>query len=239
MTDIHTLAGAYALDAVTDLERAAFDRHVAQCPACAHEVAELRATAARLADITDHAPPPGLREGVLAQIHRTRQLGPSTRGSSGRPAPRWQRWAAAAVVAGVVAAGGGVAGYTLQDQRVRDAQRQAGQARAVEAVLTAPDTRVHTGTGAGGQVTVVTSDSLNEGVAIVNRLTAPGADHAYQLWLIRGEQATNAGVLAAGTAGEIQLFSGVRGAQAFGVTREPAGGSAAPTLPTLLTISLT
>ena len=37
--DIHALCGAYAVDAVDDLERAAFDRHLADCEACAAEVA--------------------------------------------------------------------------------------------------------------------------------------------------------------------------------------------------------
>ncbi len=55
--DIHTLVGAYALDAVDDLERLRFDRHLVTCPSCEQEVAELRATAGRLADLTDIAPP--------------------------------------------------------------------------------------------------------------------------------------------------------------------------------------
>jgi anti-sigma factor RsiW len=37
--DIHALGGAYALDAVDDLERVAFDRHLAECETCALEVA--------------------------------------------------------------------------------------------------------------------------------------------------------------------------------------------------------
>jgi hypothetical protein len=38
MSDIHTLAGAYALNAIDDMDRARFDRHLAECPACAAEV---------------------------------------------------------------------------------------------------------------------------------------------------------------------------------------------------------
>ena len=44
--DIHTLAGAYALDALNDLERAAFARHMTECEACAQEVAEYLETTA-------------------------------------------------------------------------------------------------------------------------------------------------------------------------------------------------
>ena len=34
--EIHTLVGAGALDAVDDLERASFDRHLADCETCAN-----------------------------------------------------------------------------------------------------------------------------------------------------------------------------------------------------------
>jgi anti-sigma-K factor RskA len=239
MTDIHTLAGAYALDAVTDLERVAFDRHVAQCEACAHEVAELRATAARLADDTAQTPPDRLREDVFEEIRRTRQVGPSTR-SSGAPAPRWRRWAVAAAVVGLVAAGGVAVGYAVQDQRVRDAQRQATGARRVEMVLSAPDAQVRTAPGPGdGHVTVVTSASLNAGVAFVNRVTPPGPDRAYEFWLIRDAHPTRAAVMATDTGHATVLFDGVRGVQSLGMTDEPAGGSEQPTTPVLVTIPLT
>ena len=49
MTDIHALAGAYVLDAVNDVERAAFTRHLSQCNACVSEVTELREAVAILA----------------------------------------------------------------------------------------------------------------------------------------------------------------------------------------------
>ena len=45
----HTLAGAYALDAIDGPDRARFERHLARCPACAAELRELREATARLA----------------------------------------------------------------------------------------------------------------------------------------------------------------------------------------------
>jgi hypothetical protein len=60
--DIHALGGAYALDAVDDLERVAFDRHLAECEACTVEVAEYRETATRLAEGSWSVPPPRMRE---------------------------------------------------------------------------------------------------------------------------------------------------------------------------------
>lgn len=100
MTDIHALAGAYALDAVDDVERAAFARHVADCESCAIEVAELRETVTRLADSTWSVPPPRLRTQVLAQVRRTRQDGPGRVDRGGLPAlSRWRRRTAIAVAA--------------------------------------------------------------------------------------------------------------------------------------------
>ena len=46
--ELHTLTGAYALHALPEDERVAFERHLGACEACAQEVRELSATAARL-----------------------------------------------------------------------------------------------------------------------------------------------------------------------------------------------
>ena len=48
--DIHALSGAYAVDALDDIERAGFERHLAECADCRAEVASLRETAALLAE---------------------------------------------------------------------------------------------------------------------------------------------------------------------------------------------
>jgi len=58
MSDIHALSGAYAVDAVDDIERASFERHLASCPTCRAEVASLREASALLADAATTTPPP-------------------------------------------------------------------------------------------------------------------------------------------------------------------------------------
>ena len=69
MSDIHKLSGAYALDAVDDIERAAFERHLAECEDCRTEVASLRETTALLAESTAVTPPPSLaRLGALRHL---------------------------------------------------------------------------------------------------------------------------------------------------------------------------
>jgi anti-sigma-K factor RskA len=211
--EVHTLAGAYALDAVNDIERAEFARHMAQCPACAQEVAELQATAARLADVVAAPPPAHLRSAVLQQIKQTRQVGPWRRDTASRAGQaRWRRVAVAAAAAVVVAAGVGTGTYVFQEQRVR-------HERAISDVLRAPDAQLRTNpVPGGGQVKVILSVSKHEGVAFLSDLPSPGAG-SYQLWLIHGTQPTNMGiVLTSGNATE--LLTNVEGADAFAVSRE-------------------
>jgi anti-sigma-K factor RskA len=235
--DIHALAGPYALDAVNDIERAAFNRHLAGCEACADEVAELREVTARLGDLTWSAPPPRLRDAVLAEVRRTRQAPP---GRGDRPAPagarRWRRWTATAAAAVVLAVGAGAVTFAVQEQRVRDERAALEQARAekakIDAVLSAPDARLRAETAiVGGRVTIVVSDSLDMGVAVLSGLPAPGPDKAYQLWTIEGgKPPIDRGLLPAGASSATKLVAGVRTAVEFAVSLEPASGSAVPSV---------
>ena len=244
--DIHALGGAYALDAVDDLERAAFDRHLAECEACTIEVAEWRETATRLAEGSWSVPPPRMREQVLARAAATPQLPPNGhRRGVASPVARWRRIAAAAAVVGVFGIGAAATTYAVQEQRLDD-QRTAvalaqQQADRVQAVLAAPDAALHAGalTG-GGRVTVVVSDTENAGVVVLADAPLPGPDRAYQLWLVPAGSVTpdSAGVLPAGQGDATQLIEGVRGDAAFAVSLEPAGGSPAPSTTPLVGISL-
>lgn len=239
-TDVHALVGAYAMDAVDDLERVAFERHILACEACRAEVDELRETASRLADSTWSVPPPKLRTDVLAAIGRTRQLPPA---ESARPEPgaragsRWRRYAAGAAAAGVLAAGVGAATWAVQEQRVREknavvAAAELREAR-TEAILAAPDLVVRTAPMiGGGRVTVASSALRGASVVSLRADRAPGADRAFQLWTIRDVAdpvPVNAGLLLPGEASTAQIVNGVPGNDAFAVSVEPARGSAQPT----------
>ena len=56
MSDIHALSGAYAIDALDDVERARFERHLAECADCRAEVASLREAAALLPETAADRP---------------------------------------------------------------------------------------------------------------------------------------------------------------------------------------
>ncbi|MDN4160941.1 anti-sigma factor [Nocardioides abyssi] len=74
--DIHALSGAYAVDALDDIERAQFERHLAGCEICREEVDGLRETSALLAELTEVTPSAALRDRVLAEIATVRPLPP-------------------------------------------------------------------------------------------------------------------------------------------------------------------
>lgn len=239
MSDIHALSGAYALDALDDLERAQFKRHLTQCPACAAEVESLREATALLAETTAVAPPPELRDRLLAQIKTVRPLPPlgqapaqrvdespvATRPSSGRPGRPWLRGlvAAAAVVA-LLGAGGTVWQPWNNDttQTVSAADR----------VLNAPDATRHTRrvTG-GGEVTLVASKSLNKFVVMTKDLPALSEDQIYEMWLQDAElgMVPVKGGLMSATDATVVLNGDVAHAIGAGITVEPAGGSHVPT----------
>ena len=80
----HTLAGAYALDAIDGPDRARFERHLARCLACAAELRELREATARLAGAAAADPPADLIDHVVAAAARTRQLPPAAARRPGR-----------------------------------------------------------------------------------------------------------------------------------------------------------
>ncbi|MGW4971187.1 RskA family anti-sigma factor, partial [Streptomyces albidoflavus] len=83
--ELHTLTGAYALHALSEEERDAFDRHLADCPACTTEVAELTATAARLGLAEAAVPPPAMKDQVLRRIGEVRQEPPRTAAATATP----------------------------------------------------------------------------------------------------------------------------------------------------------
>src|SRR5689334_12699446 len=74
MLDAHALTGPYVLDALPDLERAAFARHLQTCSWCTTEVEELREAAARLSAQVTAQPPRRLKAEVMGQTARVRQL---------------------------------------------------------------------------------------------------------------------------------------------------------------------
>ncbi|GIG69404.1 anti-sigma factor [Phytomonospora endophytica] len=232
--DVHTLVGAYALDALDDLDRARVERHLGRCPSCSREAAELTATAARLADASAAVPPARLRGEVMRAVSRTRQLPPRTRETPIAEAPvvrRWRTRTAVAVAAGILAFGTAAVTYAVQEQRVADAQAEADAVQArterIATVLAAPDAIAATVPATdGGELLVVRSAALD--AAVVTRVGMPALppDRAYQLWLDVDGRMVSAGLMPDSTA-LVDIGTATRVA----LSAEPAGGSPTPTHP--------
>lgn len=111
--------------------------------------------------------------------------------------------------------------------------------RASVLIQIAPDVRrLRLPADGGGEIMAVVSVQLSQGVVTLRGLPSGGKTHSYQLWLIRDGRPESAGVFPPGIGDGTHVIDGVRGAAAVGLTREPPGGSATPTLPILAALSL-
>ncbi|MFB7664054.1 anti-sigma factor domain-containing protein [Kitasatospora sp. NPDC056138] len=233
--DLHTLTGAYAVHALDEPERKAFERHLAQCDACTQEVREFAATLARLGAAESVMPPPELRHRVMAVLPSVRQLPPlvsqdhGARHRQARLVRYWPKFALAASVA-LAAALGGVA--VQQHDQARQAEVQASrlqeQLARLDALLTAPDSRTATGRAGSGVGTVVWSKKLGQAGFLAAGMPALPHGRTYQLWFDDAGTMRPAGLLPAGD-GSLVLTGAIDGAGGIGVTVEPDGGSQHPT----------
>ncbi|MFJ9690932.1 anti-sigma factor domain-containing protein [Kitasatospora sp. NPDC101183] len=243
--DLHTLTGAYAAHALDPDESAEFERHLANCPACAQEVAEFAATLARLGAAQAVLPPPALKARVMAALPTLRQEAPRTAPEPVRRPGRLARGRRSLGLAACLALAVGAGAVAVQQHQ------QAGQARERAAVLqqqqdrfaallAAPDARTATGTatGGGGVGTVVWSNSRSQAGFLASGLPAPAAGTTYELWFNDAGTMRPAGLLPSGD-GVLLLTGPLERASGIGVTLEPAGGSAHPTTAPVLLLSFT
>jgi anti-sigma-K factor RskA len=232
--ELHALVGAYAVDALDDLERRRFEAHLAECETCARETRGLREAAAHLGTAVATPPPARLREKVLADVARVRPLPPLL--ANGHPRRRsrtpWLFTAAAAACLVIAVAMGGVA--LLAQQR---ADRAVAANREVFQVLAAPDAQtVNAPVSTGGSGTVVASRAQGKAVVALSGLDRLSAAQTYELWFMGAGDPRPAGLLT--DSGEPFIASGLGEATQIGLTIEPAGGSARPTTQPIFTAAV-
>ncbi len=247
-SDPHTLAGAYAMDAVPEPDRSRFERHLAGCDSCRQEVRGLREATAALAAATAVRPPAELRDAVLRTAGQTRQLPPAVAQApvAWAPArdqrrPRWRPRLVAVALAGALAAVAVAAGVVTYGMQGRLDQAQ-GRDHTVAAVLSAPDARMMSApVSTGGSATVVMSHRERALVFTAADLHVLPAGESYELWLIGPVGTRPAGLVDASGHGRMvgpMVVSGLAAGDSVGMTVEPAGGSPRPTSPPVLMISL-
>ena len=242
MSDVHKLTGAYALDALDDLDRARFEQHLAECEDCRAEVAEMRETAALLSETSSLTPPDSLRSSVLAGISQIRPLPPEVPGTTtpagirSTPSAGRRRWVPF-LVAAALTLFVGVGATVTQPWRSDDVP----QLTAAEQVIEAPDAQeVFLDLGKAGRATVVRSKAEDRAVIRTEDMVSAPAGKVYELWLMSpAGEFTSAGLMPDAPDQTLVLDGSAATAAAVGITVEPDGGSPEPTTEPIALFDLT
>lgn len=217
-SELLELVASYALDAVSDDERADIDRRVQAAPAEVsaafnEELRAIREMMAILSNLTVLEPPRALRERILSAIEP-----PSRRRN------RWRTAIVAAAAAVMIAVAGFGAGIALRPA--------APPPSVAEQVFTAADVRsVSTVVPAGGTATVVYSRERDAAVLVLSSVQPPATDAVYQMWLLDNGKPRSAGILEAGAVGPstTDVVRDLGAASTLAFTVEPGSGSEQPT----------
>lgn len=227
MTDIHALSGAYAVDALDDLERGRFERHLAECPDCRAEVASLREAASLLPEAYAAPPAAQVRERVLAGIATVRPLPPTQPRTRSRG--RWTSRLVAAAALVLVAGIGTVVVHPWTNGHTPVADQVIAAGDAIRHEVTLPG---------GGTATVVSSAKVKRAVMIARDLPDPPSGKTYELWLLTPDGTMHpAGLMGSGGSRTVVLHGDASRATGAGITVEPAGGSKEPTTDPLAVFS--
>lgn len=227
---LHDDVGAYLLGALRDDERDAFEAHVAGCVECREELERLRPAALALPrSVEPLVAPPRLKRALLDAVRE--ETKPAR--VIARPRRRWRfsmppltpvvAWSSAAFLLAV----GVGAGFGL------------GKA------LSGPDTRTIAATVRNHELvrasgTLSVPNDGKEG-AILHVSGLPKLQHGvYQAWVTRGNEVVPQPTFEVGDSGSgaVALPDDFSGVQEVMVTREPRGGSRAPTEAPILTVRL-
>ncbi|QDG88935.1 anti-sigma factor domain-containing protein [Pseudarthrobacter sp. NIBRBAC000502770] len=252
------LAELYALDAVTEQEREAIDSYIATAPETERRAFLERVRQSREALVrtfrAEEEPPSDLFQRIIAQLPAQ---SPGQDGLSGgdaqapavgaAPAPQQRpldelaqarkrreerrgpsgtrRWLIGVAAAAAIALGGVGVGSYLADQN-----------DPVNQVARANDLReASVNVAGGGKATLLISASEDAAVVKMSGVPAPPAGKVYQMWLIPkdGSAPVSQGLMDEQALSKPAVVQGIHSAASLGITVEPAGGSKAPTLPTV------
>lgn len=246
------LAEIYALDAVTESERALIDDYVKDAPegpAFQERVRQARETlvagfapeeeppAALFGNIMDRiaqdaaaqpaadAAPPAAPGTVVDELAATRTKRAERRSFSGGRA-----WLVGAAAAAAIALGGvGVGAYV------------AAQNDPVNQVLQAQDVQKKTAEVPGGGTATISASSAKDSFVVLMDGVAPAPEgKVYQLWTLPkdGSAPVPQGTMDAQTLSKPAVVKGLSSASSVAITVEPAGGSSSPTQPPVLVVPL-
>jgi anti-sigma-K factor RskA len=224
--------GAYLLGALEPDECERFEAHLADCPRCRDDVADLRVAADALpVSVPLVSPSPALKDRIMTVVESEAELlaaagrradepaaAPRPRRDRGRLLGWLSRPAVALACALVLIAGGGLTGVLLSS---------GDDGRTVVAQTQSPDADVRLEIGDGGSTLVA------------KNMPSPPSGRVYQVWLKRpGKDPEPTSVLWStrgdGSA-EVAVPGSLEGVEAVLVTDEPPGGSEEPSKPPVIT----
>lgn len=234
-TDLHTLSGAFALNALSAEEAEQFRRHLQDCAVCRQEVRELQQAAARMGASEAVPPPAYLKARVLSAADRTPQLPPRTGGGGTVIEVSPHRWGrrmllAAAAVVLVVAGGIGISQLGNEPD-----EQQSLLAEGVVRVFEAEDAhRAEMPTENGGTIRVAASPELNQMAVDTDELPPLDDQHVYQLWAVHDGAMQSVGVLEPDKGAYMDMPTPDT---EVAITVEPVGGSAQPTTDPIMRVN--
>jgi hypothetical protein len=204
--------GAYLLGALSDLERHAFERHLAGCAECQEELERLRPAAEALpGSVVQLEAPPGLKKRLMAEVEGDSNV------VALRPRRRRTLLAVAAVLLLGVVVGIGVAQLGGDDSRTLTAT----VAKAMPQ--------------AGGTLEVSGDDATLR----LHDMPELGGERVYQVWLQHGERLVPARTFEVGSSGRGDVaLRGVEDADGVYVTREARGGAQVPSEDPVVSVPL-
>jgi len=160
------------------------------------------------------------------ELSVTDELGAARKRRDERRRPQGMRnWLVGIAAAAFIALGGvGVGAYMANQNDPLNQVMQAGDVRQATVNVTG-----------GGTATVSVSTSKDAVVVKMNDVPAPPPGKVYQMWLIPkdGSAPVSQGLMDAEALSKPAVVQGIGSAAALGITVEPTGGSASPTMPTV------
>jgi anti-sigma-K factor RskA len=246
--DSRLLSGAYALDAVSSEEAAAFEAEMRSSEELRGEIAGLTDTAVLLGlSVAPADPPPALRARLLDLIDTTPQFpaadpevqpaaAPESPSAAERmpvgahQAPHRIRRRRPVLLLAVAAVAVLLFGGGLLADRMMQAPGTSQATSAFSKITAASDVkRTEAAVAGGGTATVYWSQSLNESAVVLNGVQKPG-DRSLQMWVVTGATATSVGLFDPPAGQNYEVMKGALSTkQHVAVTVEPAGGSSQPT----------
>ena len=225
--------GAYLLGALTDLERQAFERHVAGCAECRDELERLRPAADALPRSVEQVePPPGLKTSLMEVVESEARERPGAPAARQRKPRRIRLPSLAGFRPALVAAAlalGLVAGFGV-------AQLGGGEDEARTVAATVDEGRLPDASGS----LRIQGDGEDGAILTLHGMPPAGGERVYQAWVQRDGTVVPQPTFEVGAdgGGAVAVPHDLSGAEAILVTREARGGARAPSERPLIRVPL-